>query len=122
MARRYSASFVLLTAGSTGALLGLLYFLTEVAPSGIFERASAPLMWLGMNSIAIYVGDEVLEKALPWVYWGNREAHLLSAVEAAFRGVLGEGPMCDLALAAADVVFWIVIAGLLHQRRWYARV
>ncbi|BDA45874.1 Heparan-alpha-glucosaminide N-acetyltransferase [Coccomyxa sp. Obi] len=118
----YSASFVLLTAGSTGVLLGLLYLLTEVAPSSIFERASAPFMWLGMNSFAVYVGDEVLEKAIPWVYWGNRDAHLLSVVEAAFRGVLGEGPMCRLALAAADVVFWMVIAGMLHRKQWYAKV
>lgn len=118
----YSASFVLLTAGFTGALLSLLYFLTEVAPSSIFVCISAPFMWLGMNSIAVYVGDEVLEKAIPWVYWGNQEAHLLSAVKAAFRGVLGEGPMCDLVLAAADVVFWILIAGLLHRIQWYARV
>ena len=122
MARRYSASFVLVTAGFTGALLVLLYILTELAPSSIFERVSAPFMWLGMNSITVYVGDEVLEKAIPWVYWGDRETHLLSAVEAAFRGVLGEGPMSDLALAAADVVFWMIVAGLLHRKRWYARV
>jgi predicted acyltransferase len=121
-ARRYSASFVLLTAGSSGAFLGFIYLLTEVVPSKAFERAAAPFMWLGMNSIAVYVGDEVLEKAVPWIYWGDREVHLLSAVEAVFKRVFGGGTASDLALAAADVAFWMAVAGWLHRKRWYARV
>lgn len=121
-ARRYSASFVLLTAGSSGAFLGFIYLLTEVVPSKVFERAAAPFMWLGMNSIAVYVGDEILEKAVPWIYWGDREVHLLSAVEGVFKRVFGGGTASDLALAAADVAFWMAVAGWLHRKRWYARV
>ena len=102
--------------------MGMIYLFTEVAPSKVFERAAAPFMWLGMNSIAVYVGDEILEKAIPWVYWGNREVHLLSAVEEGFKRVFGEGAASDLALAAADVAFWMAVAGCLHRRRWYARV
>jgi predicted acyltransferase len=119
---RYSASFVLLTAGSSGAFLGLVYLFTEVTPTKIFERVAAPFMWLGMNSITVYAGDEILEKAIPWIYWGDREVHLLSAVEGAFKRVFGEGAIRDMALAAADVVFWMGVAGWLHRKRWYAKL
>lgn len=88
-----------------------------------FQRAAAPFAWLGMNAIAVYVGDEILEKAVPWFYWGDPGAHLLAAVEGGFRGVLGKGgPVPDLALAAADVAFWMAVAGFLHRKRWYAKV
>ena len=70
----------------------------------------------------MYVGDEILEKAIPWIYWGRKDAHLLGFIEWIFHAVLGDGWFCDLALALADVAFWMVIAGLLHRRHWYLKV
>ena len=70
----------------------------------------------------MYFGDEVLERAIPWVHWGSRERNLLGVIEWGFHAVLGDGWFCDLAMAAADVAFWTAIAGMLHRRRWYMKV
>ena len=71
---------------------------------------------------AVYIGDEILERALPLVYWGRRGNDLLGLIQWMFQAVLGDGWFCSLALALADVAFWTAVAGVLHRRRWYLKV
>ena len=112
----------MVTAGISGAFLCAIYALCDVVQSKTFSRLSAPCMWLGMNAITVFLGDEVLERALPWVYWRDRDAHLLSWIEGRFQAVLGRGMVASVALALADVAFWVAVAGLMHRRRWYVKV
>ena len=71
---------------------------------------------------AVYVGDEILERALPLVYWGRRGNDLLGLTQWTFQAVLGDGWFCSLAMAFADVTFWTAVAGFLHRRKWYLKV
>lgn len=120
--RRYSASYVMVTAGIAGAFLCAMFTLSDVAQSRAFARLSAPCTWLGMNAITVFLGDEVLERAIPWVYWKEKDAHLLSWIEGRFQAALGRGMAANLALALADVAFWVAVAGIMHRRRWYVKV
>ncbi len=70
----------------------------------------------------MYIGDELLEHALPLVYWGRRGNDLLGLIRWVFHAILGDGWFCSLAIALSDVAFWIAVAGLLHRRRWYLKV
>lgn len=75
-----------------------------------------------MSSVAVYAGDEILQRALPWFYWGSKGSDLLSWMEALFQGVFGEGPACNIARALADVLFWMAAAGLMHRKSWYIKI
>ncbi len=70
----------------------------------------------------MYLGDEILERALPLVYWGKRGNDVLGLIRWLFHAILGDGWFCSLALALADVAFWTAFAGLLHRRRWYLKI
>jgi hypothetical protein len=122
MRGRYSASYVLVTAGLSGAFLCLVYLLTDVLHSKLCAQLAQPFLWLGLNAVLVYAGDEVLERALPWVYWGSRDAHLLAWVQGRFVAALGPGWRSNLALALADVAFWTAVAGYMHRKRWYVKV
>lgn len=119
---RYSASYVLVTAGISGAFLCVTYLFSDVLQSKAFAKAAEPCLWLGMNAILVYVGDEVLERAIPWVYWGEADSHLLSWIRRRFQLVFGAGWAASVALALANVAFWMVVAGVLHRKRWYLKV
>ena len=71
---------------------------------------------------AVYVGDEILKRAIPWVYWGRRDNNLLGLIGWLFHAILGDGWFCNIAMAIADVAFWMAVAGMLHRRRWYLKV
>ena len=120
---RYSASYVLVTAGISGGFLCLVYLLTDVLHAAPLARLSQPLRWLGLNAVLVYAGDEILERAIPWVYWGREDAHLLGWIQRSFEAVLGgPGWVPNLALALADAAFWTGVAGLMHRKRWYLKV
>lgn len=192
--RRYSASYTMVTAGTSGAFVAIVYIFTDVLQHRTFLKISQPFVWLGLNSmtgdlhnflcqhgscaqelmrqacpglhcflqiapvasasmiklsfgdptsplsrpchgvvtelvsltawvmLAVYVGDEILERALPLVYWGRRGNNLLGLIQWVFHVILGDGWFCSLVMALADVAFWTAVAGLLHRRKWYLKV
>ena len=56
-----------------------------------------------MTLLAVYIGDELLERTLPLVYWGRRGNDLLGLIHWVFLAVLGDGWFCSLAMALANV-------------------
>ena len=184
----------MVTAGTSGAFVAIVYILTDVLQHRTFLKMSQPFVWLGLNSmtgdlhtflcqhgsctqelvhqacpgftllstectcckrfndqtllwasgkslvtplswyvnrvgafdskamLAVYVGDEILERALPLVYWGRRGNNLLGLIQWVFHVIVGDGWFCSLAMALADVALWIAVAGLLYRRKWYLKV
>ncbi len=57
----YSASFTLIVVAISGASLTFFYFLVDIVPTllpsskKIIETITAPLKWLGLNPLAIFV-------------------------------------------------------------------
>jgi predicted acyltransferase len=81
-----------------------------------------PLLWLGVNPLALYVCSDIVghllqnvlfqrgngrTSVMAWLYWG--------VLEPAFRPLRYEWP--SLAFAVAYVALWTAVAGVLYQRR-----
>ena len=49
--RRYSASYVMVSAGTSGAFLAVVYLLSDALQHALFLKLSEPFLWLGLNSI-----------------------------------------------------------------------
>lgn len=49
--RRYSASYVMVSAGTSGAFLAVVYLLSDALQHPLFVKLSEPFLWLGLNSI-----------------------------------------------------------------------
>jgi predicted acyltransferase len=60
----WSSSYILLTAGITAFLAGILYLVTEVCD---FKRWFTPLCILGSSPIFLYVVSELLLKSFWWI-------------------------------------------------------
>ena len=65
---RYSASYVMVTAGTSGAFLAVLYVFTDVLQHAGFLRLSKPFMCLGVNSITGMQLALVLQRLLHLQY------------------------------------------------------
>ena len=48
---RYSASYVMVSAGTSGAFLAVVYLLSDALQHPLFLKLSEPFLWLGLNSI-----------------------------------------------------------------------
>ncbi len=115
----WTGSFAVFTTGA--ALLGLAACL--VIGQTPLRRAQGPMLWLGLNPLAIYFFSEFTSLALqrPW-------GRSLAPKDALYWNVLvpivgdhGE-PRSSLAYALAYLLLWIAVAGLLRWRGVRVRV
>eukprot|EP00884_Botryococcus_braunii_P002644 jgi/Botrbrau1/12380/Bobra.0084s0004.3 len=119
----YSPSYVLLTGGTSGLLLCIAYYLHDYNESPLLKRLAAPCMWLGMNSIAVYAGDEIGEQMLGWVYYKDPSNNLKALLYAACQLLTGAtNPASHLVLASLDVVFWVFVARHLYKQQIFMRI
>jgi heparan-alpha-glucosaminide N-acetyltransferase len=97
----WSTSYVLLMAGFGSVLLAVIY--------GIVDRwqlwDGAPLRYMGMNSIAIYVGSELFEKYFPFGFHTNPRQH-----------------WGELLSNCIGVCTWFAIATELYRRKIFIKV
>jgi hypothetical protein len=52
------------TGGTSGLLLSLIYLLHDAWEVQAFDSLAQPCVWLGMNSIVVYAGDEIGQQML----------------------------------------------------------
>ena len=115
----WTGSFALLTTGA--AVLGLaVCMVVERTP---LQRVLAPLVWLGLNPLAIYFLSELAARAVQYSWSGN-----LAPRDALFWNVLvplvgdhGE-PRSSLVYALLYLLLWVVVAGLMRWRGVRLRV
>ena len=117
----WTSSYVVFTAGTALLLLGTMFWAIDVKRwRGAW---SAPFTACGMNSIAIFVASGMAAKTMGRLpapdadtsslyYWIFRNGFQSWAGD--YNG--------SLALALAQVVFWLGVAWLLHKRRIYIRI
>ena len=119
----YSPSYILATAGLAGLVLACVYMLVDVWRLPAAALIFTPLQWLGMNSIAVFVGDELADLGLPLVYWKHRNNNLKTWLfRKLFVKLFQDGSAAVLAFAFADSVFWTLVAGALHWQTIYFKV
>ncbi|CAF3119115.1 unnamed protein product [Rotaria socialis] len=97
----WSLSFVLILAGLAFLILTIFYLLIDVCKWFTGE----PFLWLGMNSIVIYVGHEVCSKSFPIQF----------QVEEATHAQL-------LAMHLYGVLFWTIVAGLMYRKKIFIAI
>jgi predicted acyltransferase len=108
----WTAPYVMQTIGWSLAVFAAIALLTEVLRQ---RRFGWPFAVLGRNAILVYVGSEVFRTGP----WRTAEGELIPRVLAQS---LADGPLGSLTYPLAVVGVWLVVAAVLHWRRWYLRV
>lgn len=117
----WTSSYVVFTAGTALLLLGTMYWAIDVKRwRGTW---SAPFTACGMNSIAIFVASGMAAKTMARIHVGGTEGSSLHdwIFRNGFQSWAGDYNG-SLALALAQVVFWLGVAWLLHKRRIHIRI
>lgn len=107
----WTSSFVLFTAGLSSLLLGLFYYLIDIQNHRNWCR---PFVWIGVNSITIYLIVRVVKLEDVAKCFTGGEIH--SGLENMHQG-LG-----DLVTALLALCFSFLICRFLYQRKIFLRV
>jgi len=117
----WTSSYVVFTAGTALLLLGTMFWAIDVKRwRGAW---SAPFTACGMNSIAIFVASGMVAKTM--VRIPAPDADTSSLYDWVFRNGFQSWAgdyNGSLALALAQVVFWLAVAWLMHRRRIYIKI
>jgi len=108
----WTSSYVCVAGGWSALLLALFFWLIDVKGWSLWSR---PFVWIGMNSIAVYMASNLVDF--------SRMAERLTGGEvgAFVEGIGGKGAAGLLtALAASGFSVWL--AWLLHRRKVFLRV
>lgn len=116
----WSPAFVLFTAGAALALFAVAYWLIDVRGMRTWAH---PLIAIGMNSILIYVGSELLAATL-WQVVRAGEPPISASAWLYLNGFLPwAGPFNgSLAYAFVNVLVWYLVAEALYRRRIFVRI
>jgi len=117
----WTSSYVVFTAGTALLLLGTMFWAIDVKRwRGTW---STPFTACGMNSIAIFVASGMAAKTM--VRIPAPDADTSSLYDWVFRNGFQSWAgdyNGSLALALAQVVFWLAVAWLMHRRRIYIKI
>lgn len=108
----WTSSFVLVAGGWSAILFGIFYYLIDVRG---WKRGFGPFVWIGMNSITIYLLANVIvfPQLAQRLAGGDIKVFLNCAMHT------GTG---DLLLALISSSFPVLIAWFLYRRRVFVRV
>ncbi|CAF2512996.1 unnamed protein product [Rotaria sp. Silwood2] len=97
----WSLSFILVLAGLAFVILTIFYLLIDVNKCFTGE----PFLWLGMNSIVIYVGHEICSKSFPIQFQVEETTHAQL-----------------LAMHLYGVFFWTIVAGFMYRKKIFIAI
>lgn len=97
----WSLSFILILASLAFIILTILYLFVDVYKWFTGE----PFLWLGMNSIVIYVGHEVCAKSFPVQFQVETTTHAQL-----------------FPMHLYGVFLWTIIAGLMYRKKFFIAV
>ncbi|KAF3334552.1 heparan-alpha-glucosaminide N-acetyltransferase-like isoform X1 [Carex littledalei] len=117
----YSVSYMFLTAGVSGFALIFIYFMVDIikftAPLVIFQ-------WMGMNALIVFIlaASEIFPIFLQGFYWHSPSNNLVSLTEAALQKICNSKRWGTLAFVLLEVLFWGLVAGVLHIKGIYYKL
>jgi predicted acyltransferase len=118
----WTSSFVLLTGGLAAGLLGLCYWVVDVAG---FRRWAAPFVTYGRNAIAVYVASGLLTDTLLAIKWPRADGELASLWQRLYQALYASilpPYVASLAWAISMVVFFYLVALWMERRGLYLKV
>jgi predicted acyltransferase len=120
----WTGSYVLVVTGLGMLVLALIYFLVDVRGLRTWAR---PFLWLGVNPLAIYVCSEVIGHFLErlWLVQGSGrttpKAWLFwRYIEPAFHR--WPTAWASFAFGMSYAALWVMVAGVLYNRRIHVQV
>jgi predicted acyltransferase len=124
----YTPSFILIVGAVSGASLTFFYFLVDILPTikpkskRAIEIIFSPLLWLGLNPLAIFVLMDLLGIFfILYIHvdglnlWSQFFNHV-------FASWISDDTLSALAFAFFFVVLWTIVAGIMHRFKFYVRL
>ena len=108
----WTSSFVLVASGYGAILLGAFFWIIDGLK---FQRWCQPFVWIGMNPITLYLGDNLLR------YRDVSARFFGGDIRAFIETRLGAGSG-DLLLALGEIGVALAIAWFLHRRKIFLRL
>ena len=118
----WTSSYVLLSGGLAAALLGLCYFVVDVAG---LRRWTTPFVSYGRNAIAVYVASGLLADTLSAVRWPAADGTLMSLNQrlyAFFPASVLAPYAASFVWALMMVVLFYLMAAFMDRRGIYLKV
>ena len=105
--RLWTSSYVLVAGGYSAMLLGLFYLVVDIWKYRLWAR---PFIWIGANPLIIYMAGE-------FVRFRSMGERVAGGPVAALFGDYGE-----LLVVAVSIVFVLLFARFLYNRKLFLRV
>lgn len=117
----YTVSYMCVTAGASGLIFIIIFYLVDVKH---IRKPVVLLQWMGMNALLIYAlaACEIFPEAVQGFYWGSPESNLVDVTESFLQEVLSSNKWGTLAFVLLEIIFWGLVAGLLHMKRIYVKL
>ena len=118
----WTASFVLLTGGLAAALLGLTYWVVDVAG---WRGWAAPFVTYGKNAIAVFVGSGLFAKTLLSIKWADASGVAVSLWQRLYQAFYASWlppHVASLAWAVSMVILFYLVALWMDRRGIYLKV
>jgi len=108
----WTSSYVLVAGGYSAILLGLFYLFIDVFG---FKSWVQPFTWIGMNSITVYLADNLLNnRSVSMRFFGGD-------IESFLNNQIATG-LGDLMIAVGEISITVLIAWFLFKRRLFLRL
>lgn len=114
----WTPTFVLVSSGICTLALAAMYFLADLRG---YERWLSWLVPLGRNALLVYVGSQMLVVAARYTPIPATEMRFFPGAGHILARYIGLAP-ASLALSAAEVAMWFLVAGWLHKRKIYLKL
>ncbi|XP_057964319.1 uncharacterized protein LOC131155302 [Malania oleifera] len=117
----YTLSYMLITVGASGFLFTILFYIVDVKR---FKKPTILFQWMGMNALTIYAlaACELFSAAVQGFYWRSPENNLIDGTESLLQLVFHSKKWGTLAFVMLEILFWGLVAGLLHRKGLYIKL
>lgn len=118
----WTSSYVVFTSGAALQFLGFCYWLIDV--KGI-RRWAYPAIMYGMNAIAVFVLAGVLARSMNIIKWAGEGGNSVALKNWIFSNLFmpWTSPVnASLAFAIVNVLFFLLIAGIMFRKRIFIKI
>ncbi|KAL3336458.1 hypothetical protein AABB24_032283 [Solanum stoloniferum] len=117
----YTLSYMFITAGVSGLLLVVLYYIVDVK---CFQKPMILFQWMGMNALILYAlaACDLFSGALQGFYWYSPENNLVDITERFIQASFNSKKWGTLVFVMLEILFWGLVAGFLHAKKVYIKL
>ncbi|CAL9765928.1 unnamed protein product [Musa acuminata subsp. burmannicoides] len=117
----YTLSYMFLTAGASGFLFILIYYIVDVNQ---LKMTFILFQWMGMNALIVYIlaASELFPAFIQGFYWRSPQNNLVNATESILQTIFHSKRWGTLAFVLLEILFWCLAAGFLHMKGIYIKL